>query len=283
MNKTKKKLVKIFLILFLIYLPLLITIAMVLIPFLWALSTSFKTQSEVFASPIHYLPKSLNFSSYITTWNANNFSIYFRNSLFVSLTSVFIILILTIANGYALSRYDFKGKNAFTILLLGTQLMPVILFIIPLFIVFKTIHLINTSFSLIIFYIVLQTPFNTLLMRGFVNNIPKEIDEAAMVDGAGRLTVIFRIIAPILLPGIVATSSFAFIGCWNEFLVAFSFIQSASKFTLPVGLKYMIGEYSVDYPSLAAGSVIALLPPVLMFAYIQKYLIAGLSSGSVKG
>jgi multiple sugar transport system permease protein len=265
------------------YIPIIVTLVLVLIPFLWAISISFKSTQEVLDSTVKYLPSHPTFQNYINVWKLNKFSVYFFNSLFNSTIAVVFILLLSVANGYAISRYNFKGKNLFMIILLGTQLMPVILFVIPLFLVFKKVGLINTPYSLIIFYIVTQVPFNTLLMKGFISSIPKEIDEAAMVDGASRLRIIFTIIAPILLPGIVATSAFAFIGCWNEFLVAFSFITSAKRFTIPIGLKFMIGEYSVDYPSLAAGSIIGLIPPVILFSFIQKYLIAGLSAGSVKG
>lgn len=277
--KTKKRLSNILC----LYIPMIIVMVVVLIPFLWALSTSFKTQQEFMSPVIKYLPESFNFDNYISVWTGSRFSNYFVNSLVVSLVSVVFTVIFCICNACALSRYNFKGKQVFTMVLLGTQMMPVILFIIPLFMVFKTLDLIDNPIGLIIFNIVLQTPFNTLLMRGFVNNIPKEIDEAAMVDGAGKITIMFKILAPMLKPGIVAVAAFAFIGCWNEFLVSFSFMQTADNFTIPVGLKYMIGEYSVDYPSLAAGSIIALIPPVALFALIQKNLISGLGAGAVKG
>jgi multiple sugar transport system permease protein len=265
------------------YLPLTAVLIFVLLPFLWALSTSFKTQPDILNTAASFIPHPFTFENYHSVWSVNKFSVFFKNSIFISLASTIFILILSVANGYAISRYQFRGKSSFLVVLLSTQMMPVMLFIIPLFLVFKSLGLINTPLAIIIFYIVTQVPFNTLLMKGFIDAIPKEIDEAAMVDGAGRFRVIFGIIMRIILPGIVATSSFAFIGCWNEFLVAFSFITSDQNFTIPIGLKFMIGEYSVDYGSLAAGSMIGLIPPILMFAYIQKYLVDGLGSGSVKG
>lgn len=277
--KTGKKVARIFY----LYLPLLVVLIIVLIPFLWALSTSFKTIPEFTSSTIKYLPQKLNLDNYIFVWTKSGFSKYFINSIFVSFSSVIIISFLCVCNAYALSRYNFKGKNVLVILLLGTQMMPVILYIVPMFSVFKNLSLIDTPVALIIFNVLLQTPFNTLLMRSFVNAIPKEVDEAAMVDGAGRIPIMFKIILPMLKPGLVAVTAFAFIGCWNEFLVSFTFIQTQSKFTIPVGLKSMIGEYSVNYPALAAGSIIALIPPVILFAFIQKYLIAGMSTGAVKG
>ncbi|MBS5909515.1 carbohydrate ABC transporter permease [Paenibacillus macerans] len=269
--------------LLLFYVPLALTLLFVLVPFLWALSTSLKRESDVISSAVSYIPQPVTLENYVKVWTQNNFSGYFLNSLLVSVVSVAVITVLALLNGYALSRFKFRGRGAFMLILLATQMMPVILFVIPLFLIFKNLGLINSPLALILFYIVSQVPFNTILMRGFISGTPQEIDEAAMVDGAGRMRIIFSIITPIVLPGIVATSAFAFIGVWNEFLVGFSFITTPERFTIPIGLKFMIGEFSVEYASLAAGSIIGLIPPVLLFMYIQRYLIQGLGGGAVKG
>lgn len=269
--------------LLLVYLPLTCIMLFVLIPFVWALITSFKTPEAITGTEISLLPDPIVFDNFIKVWKTNKFSVYFINSLLVCLAALAVIVLCSVLNGYALARFKFRGKKLFLMLLIGTQLMPIIILIIPMFVIFKQVGLINTRGSLIIFYIAMQIPFNSILMKGFVSGIPISIEEAAWVDGADRFQTMMRVVLPSLLPGIVATGAFAFVSCWNEFMVSFSFITTQDLFTIPVALKYMIGEYTIDYGALAAGSIIALIPPVLLFAYIQKYLISGLGAGAVKG
>jgi len=269
--------------LFSLNLPLVLSMIFILIPLVWALLTSLKSYDQITGVNVGILPKSVTFSNYAHVWNESHFQSYFGNSLIIAAISVVCIVILSVCNGYALSRFNFRGKKAVMVIFLCTQLMPTVLFIIPLFVIFKDIGLINTRASVIIFYIVHNIAFNSIMMKSFVDGVPYEIEEAAHVDGCSRMRTLVHIVMPLLVPGIVACIAMAFVNCWNEFLVAFSFIQKQSSFTIPVALKYMIGEYNVDYGQLAAGSIIALIIPVVLFAYIQKYLVSGLSNGAVKG
>ncbi len=263
--------------------PLVLFMIFILIPLVWALLTSLKSYDQVSGENVSVFPNPLTLINYVNVWKASKFQVYFGNSLFIASISVIFIVLLSICNGYVLSRYDFHGKKAVMVILLCTQLMPVVLFIIPLFVVFKTMGLINTRLSVILFYIVQNLAFNSIMMKSFVDGVPYEIEEAAHVDGCSRMRTLVHIVMPLLVPGIVACLVMAFVNCWNDFLVAFSFIQKQSSFTIPIALKYMIGEYNVDYGQLAAGSIIALIIPVVLFAYIQKYLVSGLSNGAVKG
>ena len=154
--------------------------------------------------------------------------------------------------------------------------------IIPLFIIFKNLGLISSPLALIITYTAIEIPFTTILMSGFIANVPKELEEAAMIDGCTKLQSIRHVVFPLLLPGIVATGVFTFIYTWNEFLIALMLTNRQDRFTLPVGLSTMMGEFNVNYGALAAGSVIALIPAVILFAYAQKHLVNGMG-GAVKG
>jgi multiple sugar transport system permease protein len=266
-----------------LYLPLLLLLIFVATPFLWALATSLKRGGDVMTGMVRYLPNPPTLENYGYVWTKNHFITYFNNSLFVAVISVLFVLLFSLLNAYALSRFEFKGKKLFMLLILATQFIPGVMIIIPQFIIFKNIGLINTPYALIITTIAGSIPFQTLLMKGFIDNVPVQVDEAAMVDGATRVRILATLIPPVILPCMVAIASFAFINSWNDFLHAFSFITDQNNFTIPVGLRYMIGEYSIDFASLSAGSLIALIPPLILFAYVQKYLISGLGSGAVKG
>jgi multiple sugar transport system permease protein len=185
--------------------------------------------------------------------------------------------------GYALARYSFRGKGAFLLVMLCTQFVPGAMLLIPLFQIFNGIGLTNSLWSLIIGDSVFQLPLSLVLMVGFIRNVPIDIEEAAWIDGCSRLRAFVAVVLPLLRPGIVAVGSFAFISAWNNFLLAVMFISSQNKFTLPVGLSYLIGEFGTDFGALAAGGVIAVVPVVLIFAFVQRFLVQGLSAGAVKG
>ena len=267
----------------LLYLPMVIILTFILFPLYWTVRTSLMFEGDIVTLPIRYLPNPITISNFITAWDAVGFNMYFRNSLFVAVVSVIIITFFSIFVGYALSRFKFRGKNVFMFMMLTTQFLPAAMLIIPLFIIFGNLGLLDNHFSLVIINTTMQLSFNSILMRGFISGIPIELEEAASIDGCSRIGAIFRTVIPLLLPGLVATAAFSFVGVWNEFLYAFMFMTSRTNFTLPIGLRMVIGEYTANHGLLAAGSIIALVPALLMFVYLQKYLVAGLAAGSVKG
>lgn len=264
------------------YLPLTLMLSFTIFPIYWTINTAFKAEGDIIKKPLEYLPVSPTIDNFVMAWNNVGFATFFKNSLIVGITTVFVVIICSTLSGYALSRYQFKGRRPFLLMLLATQFIPRAMLIIPLFIIFKNLGLISNPLSLIITYTAVEIPFTTVLMSGFISNIPKELEEAAAVDGATKLQSIRYVLFPLLLPGIVATGVFTFIYTWNEFLIALMLTNDQSKFTLPVGLSFMMGEFNVNYGALAAGSVIALIPAVILFAYAQKHLVSGMG-GAVKG
>jgi len=264
-------------------LPLALFLFFILFPIYWTIVTSFKPESEITSKVTSYLPRTFTLANYNQAWNNVGFSMFFKNSLYIAAGGVLLIVLVSIMVGYALSRFRFKGKTAFMLVLLCTQFIPSAMLITPMFIIFKNIGLLNNLFALVLVNTTFQIPFNAILMRGFISGIDYTIEEAAQIDGCSRTSAIIKVVFPLLKPGIVATGAFAFIHCWNEFLFSFMFISKQPKFPLSVGLKYMMGEYAINYGQLAAGAVIAVVPVLILFSYIQKYLVGGISAGAVKG
>ena len=282
-RKRRKPLKVIFKRIALLHAPLLIMLVFTLFPLYWTIVTSLKHEGDIIRMPIEYLPNPATFDNFVRAWRNVGFSVFFQNSLFIAIISMVLVVFFSVFTGYALSRFKFRGKNLFMFMLLSTQFLPAAMLIVPLFIIFREMGLLNNPLSLIIINTTMQLSFNSVLMRGFISGIPVELEEDATVDGCSRVGAIFRVVMPLLLPGLVAVGAFSFVGVWNEFLFAFMFMSSNARFTLPVGLRTIIGEFSVNYGTLAAGSIIALVPALLMFMYLQKYLVTGLSAGSVKG
>ena len=270
-------------IIFLRWIPLLFICSYVVFPIYWAINTAFKNEGEILGKNITYLPKNPTLANFIDAWTNVGFDKYFFNSLKVSTISVLFIVMISVMAGYALSRYKFRFKGAFLGLLLAVQFIPGAVLMVPLFNIFNHVHLVGTHIALVIVNVTFQTPFCCVLMRGFVEGIPFALEEAAMIDGCSRVKGVFKVVLPMLIPGIVTVAAFALIGCWNEFLFAMMFLNDPVKYTVPIGLKMMQGEYVIHYGAMAAGAIVAMVIPVALFAYLQKYLVSGLSSGAVKG
>lgn len=255
----------------------------VIFPIYWLLLTSLKLPQDIATLNIQYWPTNPTFENYITVINGSGFLIYVKNSVIVAVVTATIVLLVAIPGGYGLSRYKYKGKGLTMVAFLITQMIPMTLLLIPMFLIFSGIQLQDTLASLIILYVVLNVPFCVITMQGFFINIPVVIEEAARIDGCNKFQTIIKIVLPVMLPGIIAVFIFAFIGAWNDLLGGVMFINSEAKRTIPVGLSYYIGQFSVDWGEMTAGGVMALLPTAALFGFAQKYIVEGMTSGAVKG
>lgn len=260
------------------YAPLTLFLIFTLVPFYWMLLFAFRP-----AGSTSLVPWPITFDHFATVWNGSGFGIYFQNSLFVAGMSLLTSTVIALLGGYALARFRFRGKTLFLVAMLCTQFVPGAMMLIPLFEIFNAVGLTNNLWSLIISDTVFHLPLSLILMAGFIRNVPMELEEAAWADGCTRIRAFRLVVLPLLKPGIVAVGSFAFISAWNNFLFAIMFMSTQSRFTVPVGLSYLLGEFGADFGALAAGGVVAIIPVVLLFAYVQKFLVQGLSAGAVKG
>lgn len=261
-----------------LFAPLTLYVIFTVVPFYWMMLFALRP-----AGSTSLVPWPITFEHFETVWVGAGFGVYFQNSVLVAVASLVLTTAVALLGGYAIARYKFRGKALFMIIMLCTQFIPGAMMLIPLFDIFRTVGLINSLASLIIADTVFQLPLSIILMYGFIRNIPVELEEAAWMDGCSRVRGFLAIMLPLMRPAIVAVGSFAFINAWNNFLFALMFLNIQDRFTVPVGLSYMLGEFSVDFGALAAGGVVAAVPVVIVFAYVQKFLVQGLSAGAVKG
>ena len=266
------------------YVGLACVVVFVLTPFLWMLLGSFKPTYELLQQQGQTLwIAHPTLENYQRLFQEYDFVRYFLNSLLVASCTATVATSLSAFAGYSLARFQFPGRGLFGVLILVTQMLPGIAIIIPLFIWFKQFQLIDTYWAMLIAYNAFAIPFSTWMLRGFFSSIPRELEEAALIDGAGILAAFVKIIVPLSLPGLLATGIFAFILSWHEFLFAVTFTSSADIRTLTVGIAAMRGKDVVDWGLLNAGVVITTIPVALLFAFVQRYLVQGLTAGAVKG
>lgn len=261
-----------------IYLPLGIYLLFTLIPFYWILLFAVRP-----AGSASLVPWPMTSEHFEKVWTDRSFGTYFENSVYVGLATLVMTTLVALAGGYALARFDFKVKRAFMLGLLCSQFVPGALLLVPLFEIFAELQMINSLVSVVIAETVFQLPLSIILISNFIKNVPYSLEEAAWVDGCGRLRAFLVVVLPLLRPGLIAVGSFAFVHSWNHFLFALMFLNNQDKQTIPVGLNSLMSADSVDLGALAAGGIIAAIPVVLVFAFIQKWLITGFSAGAVKG
>jgi len=238
-------------------------------------------------STFHWIPSHVTFQPYVDIWKTIPLGHYFVNSLIVSVSATVCSVTIAIFAAYAISRYRFRGRSAFTVTVLATQMFPGILFLLPLFVIFVNIEkslgiaLYGTYPGLIITYLTFSLPFSIWMLVGYFNAIPRELEEAAMVDGASPIGALFRVLIPVSLPGIVAVAIFAFITAWGEVLFA-SVLTTDATTTLAIGLRNYASQSNVYWNQLMAAAIVVSLPVVIAFLAMQRYIVGGLTAGGVK-
>jgi multiple sugar transport system permease protein len=253
-----------------------------LIPFAWMLSTSLKTEAEAFRMPPTWIPLEPTVDSYIGIWVRKKFGIYFFNSTVISLATAVLSTFFGALAGYGFSRFFFKGRRFLIGFFLATQMLPGVLLVGPYFKILSKVGLYDTRTGLIIAFLTICLPFSTWMMKGFIDKVPEELDQSAMVDGCSRLGIFFKIILPIVAPGMVATILFAFLLAWGDLLWALCLTSSESMITVTLGIARTVGEFRIIWPMLMAGSLVGGMPAILLYIFLQRLLVQGLTAGAVK-
>jgi len=265
---------------------ILIGVAIVMFPILWMVSTAFKTTGAMFAFPPEWIPKEPTLEPIRTVLSPerNPFLIWFRNSILIGLGTSLASLAAGIPAGYAFSRFRFRGSSAIMLFIIASQMFPLVLLLISIYLLFRSLGLLNTLPGLVVAYMSFALPFSIWMLKNYFDTIPKELEEAAMIDGCGRLGVLFRIVLPLVGPAIVSVGVFCFLVAWNELLFAVTMNTSDSVRPVAAGLliRYA-GNYQSQYNEMMAASLIASAPVIVLFVALQRYVVSGLTLGAVKG
>jgi len=284
MNKTNIGIIKLskknILIIYSIY---FIIIIINIFPILWIFITAVKPKNEVFMYPPVFIPSKIIFGNFIKAFSSSGIALAFINSIVIAGGSIFLTIFISSYAAYGFSRFKFKFKNLLLIILIGSQMIPAVTNIIPLYIVVNKIGLYDTKLILILLYSAATIPFCTWIIKVYMDSIPRSIDESSLIDGASHRKTFFYILFPLLKPVIAATIVFVFVFCWNEFYLNFVLTATANARTIPVALFSFQSSYDINWNLLCAASILALLPIIIIFLTLQKQFIAGLTHGAIKG
>ncbi|MGO7278612.1 carbohydrate ABC transporter permease [Rhizobium ruizarguesonis] len=264
-------------------LAILCYIAFALFPLFWLLKVSVTPNDLLYSEGVRMWPSRMTWDHYAFVLRHSAFPTFFKNSLIVSASTAVTVTVCASLSGYALSRFNFRAKYWIVALMLLTQMFPLVMLVAPIFKILSPLHLTNSLTGLVIVYTAFNVPFATFLMQSFFDGIPRDLEEAAKIDGATQFTAFRQIILPLTLPGIAATLGFVFTAAWSELLFALMLINGNDAATFPVGLLTFVSKFSVDFGQMMAAGVMALIPAGLFFLLIQRYLVQGLTAGAVKG
>jgi len=261
--------------------PVLIVLAFALAPFVWMLLTSVKPNADLAVFPVQYLPSRLTVEHYQTLIQRTSFAANLLNSLVIACGAVVLGLATSVPAAYAFSRFRFLGRRILMTSFLVINMFPIVLLIIPLFVLMRTLGLIDTFLGVIIGHSTFSIPFSIWMLVSYFNAIPKELDEAAMIDGASRLETIRLVVLPLVMPGVITTAIYVFITSWNEYLFAMM-LSGQTVRPVTVALQLFIGEFTVQWGILTAGGTLIALPVTILFLFVQRRLVGGLTAGAVK-
>jgi multiple sugar transport system permease protein len=260
-----------------------LVVVFAIFPLIWTFLTSLKLEEEIVTRTLQYLPRQITFQNYETLWRQSGFPTLVLNSVVVTSITGFICLTIGTLAAYSFSRYRFRGRGKLLIFYLVIRMFPVVLMIIPLFVMMRNLGLLDSRLGLALAYTTFLLPLCIWMLKGFFDAIPAELEDAARIDGCTRLGALLRVVLPLARSGLMTTAVFIAISAWNEFLFALMMTTSQGSRTWPVGLQLMVGEFQLPWGPLSAGGIISIVPIIIFFAIIQRSLIRGLTAGAVKG
>ena len=252
------------------------------LPILWLLSSSFKSNANIFAVPPKLIDESFSFEAYIEVLTDPEKVKFFLNSYAVAAIVVGLTLVIALLASYGFSRYNFPGKKVLNTIIISVQAVPPITLLIPYLVLVVTLKFYDTYLALILTYVVFTLPYAILMLTGYMNTLPKELDEAVLIDGGSRFSALWKVLVPSSLPGMVSVGLYIFFQCWNEYLYALTLTKTNEMRTVPIGIASLMGQYAFEWSQIMAMSILGSLPVILIALFFQKYFIYGMTAGAVK-